>query len=276
MTTLIFHMLFLIITISCLSEPKNDDGSRTLTQSNGATANQMTGTSPIGATNDNQPGRKMIKFNDGHSVEGAHSDKGWVGHLPIYYQFDISIPNALQFELEQAMLTWEDALCLSGRMFIPSYQASDQAISQSAKINSTTVMYDTLNDRTVGFYFVDNWGTSTNKDPSTLATTVWENDPQDIESIVKGDILFNTQEYHYINTKDPEYPSGYETENIVDLRSIALHEIGHLLGLGHVDDQIDVDSVMNERQAIGINTSKRVLSIGDITRMRQIYQETCR
>ena len=58
---------------------------------------------------------------------------------------------------------------------------------------------------------------------------------------------------------------------VVDMESLALHELGHLLGLSHVDQSLDRYSIMNPSLLIGEGLITRNISRGDIARLQKIY-----
>jgi hypothetical protein len=55
------------------------------------------------------------------------------------------------------------------------------------------------------------------------------------------------------------------------MESLSLHELGHLLGLAHVDSNVDPMSIMNPQLFIGVGLTSRKVSRGDIERMQVIY-----
>jgi hypothetical protein len=65
--------------------------------------------------------------------------------------------------------------------------------------------------------------------------------------------------------------SPKDNREIVDMQSLALHEIGHLLGLSHVSPDIDSSSIMNPTLYIGTGLASRSLSLGDVERIQKIY-----
>lgn len=92
----------------------------------------------------------------------------------------------------------------------------------------------------------------------TLAmSTIWSVDSQ----IVETDVVFNTA-----FTWD-SYRGAKGTKRAYDLRRVALHEFGHMLGLTHPDDNGErVIAIMN-RQTGGLDT----LSADDITGALSLY-----
>ena len=100
-----------------------------------------------------------------------------------------------------------------------------------------------------------------------LATTIWNNGV-DYNHIAKADIRFN-QEYYIIG--DSLTLSATEDREVVDMQSLALHELGHLLGLAHTSEKVDSLSIMNPSLYIGEGLTSRKLSRDDITRIQTIY-----
>lgn len=81
--------------------------------------------------------------------------------------------------------------------------------------------------------------------------------------IIKGDIMFNVTNPKY------EFSASLPLNDKVDIESVVLHELGHLLGLNHVDTAEDHYSVMHK--SIGKNQTKRVLSEKDIENILKKY-----
>jgi hypothetical protein len=127
-------------------------------------------------------------------------------------------------------------------------------------------LYSSLQDNINGHYLDDHWA-KTGKPDSVLATTIWNNG-LDTSIIVKADIRFNNE--HYL-IGDSMTLKARDNKDVVDMQSLALHELGHLLGLTHIGEDVDSLSIMNPALFIGEGLSSRALSKGDIERIQTIY-----
>ncbi len=259
---------FSLITMTgCDNTPTKN--SRILSKPKTTQNNNTNLSSPL--DDPNTLGRQSnLKTIHGTNIDGVHSSKGWKGSLPIRFKFGPNVPDNLKYQFELAMQTWESAVCLSGRIFIP-YKEDEK--STDASLESPDDLYNTLNDQIMGLYFDYNWEETTNKGSTVLATTVWENDPSDKERISKADIRFNAQLYSFMDTKNQSNKPGTGKDDsvYVDIQSLALHEIGHLLGLQHISYEEDKLSVMNPKMETGFNKTKRVLSPKDVERIKALY-----
>lgn len=190
---------------------------------------------------------------------GVHSSKGWARNLPVKFKSSSEIPEPVVKELRSAMAIWESAV--GKTLFV--YDGIEDRKGSAFK-----ELYEPLNDTINSHYFDFNWAKATGKSPTVLATTIWENDPKDQATIVKADIRYNA-EYYIFGDALKEYSEGKRT--IVDMQSLALHEVGHLLGLTHITEKDDRYSVMNPSLFIGEGMMTRRLSEGDIERIRSVY-----
>ena len=194
------------------------------------------------------------------NLVGVHSSKGWAGHLPINFKLSSEMPVEMSEHISEAMKIWEDA---TGQKLF-AYAGKEEKKGSSFK-----QLYEPLDDSINGHYLDWNWARATGKSNSVLATTIWENNPKEASSIVKADIRYNAEFYIFGNSLN-EFSQGSRT--IVDLQSLALHELGHLIGLTHISDSQDKYSVMNPSLFIGEGMITRRLSEGDIARVRTIYK----
>lgn len=192
-------------------------------------------------------------------LKGVHSPAGWKRSLPIRFVTSDEINPEVVKQLQSAMKSWE--LAVGKTLF--AYDGNE-----AKKGADFRQLYEPLSDGRNGNYFDFNWFGSTGKSNSVLATTIWENSPSDPAAIVKADIRYNAEFYVFGNSLE-EFSEGKRI--IVDMESLALHELGHLLGLTHVKDTDDRFSVMNPSLFIGEGMITRRLSKGDITRIRSIY-----
>lgn len=131
-------------------------------------------------------------------------------------------------------------------------------------------LYSSLDDDETVVYFEKNWINTTDKSDATLATTVWEVDSENPSMIVKGDIILNAEVYSFVDALDHEFEDDPNLR-YVDSETVIIHELGHLLGLGHTDSSVDERSVMLPKTAIGLGVAKRNLSSNDGSAIKEIY-----
>ena len=85
-------------------------------------------------------------------------------------------------------------------------------------------------------------------------------------NISSASIHFNSS---FFNWKDTMALTDYRPEG--DTQSVALHELGHFLGLGHISAAEEPDSVMNPKISGRDGYAKRRLSLLDIERVAKLY-----
>lgn len=192
-------------------------------------------------------------------LPGVHSSNGWKRNLPVRFFTSEDIDPEVVKQLRSAMKSWEMAV---GKTLF-QYEGGEKRRGSDFR-----QLYEPLNDGVNGNYFDLDWFKATGKSNSVLATTIWENNPRETASIVKADIRYNAEFYVFGNSLE-QFSEGKRT--IVDMESLALHELGHLLGLSHVTETDDRFSVMNPSLFIGEGMITRRLSKGDITRIRSVY-----
>ena len=189
---------------------------------------------------------------------GLHAPGGWV-ELPIPFMTSSELTPAQIKGLKQAMATWERAV---GKQLFDF-----KGVQRDITGDSFGDLYSSLDDSLNGHYLDANWG-KTGKSRVVLATTIWENDPDDPGKILTADIRYNHEFYTLGDSFELKPKDGRE---VVDMQTLALHELGHLLGLSHINASSDGQSIMNPSLYIGEGLANRRLSRGDIQRAQKIY-----
>lgn len=190
--------------------------------------------------------------------EGVHAANGWRS-LPIEYQVGEQINDEQLAGVIKAMQTWETAV---GRKL---FKLTGKHASTTG--DSFPDLFTSLTDTVNGHYLDSDWQ-KTGKSTYVLATTIWDTDDLDDQFISTADIRYNFAEYVF---GDSLTLAAQDQKEIVDMESLALHELGHLLGLGHMDEDNDPYSIMNPSLFIGEGLTSRRLSKGDIDRIQSIY-----
>ncbi len=192
---------------------------------------------------------------------GIHALNGWPV-LPIPFKVGSEITAEQETQLVKAMRTWEKSV---GKVLF-----SYKGIHAGKTGDDFHQLYDSLKDTINGNYLSYDW-TKTQKPKEVLATTIWNTKASDHQAIDTADIRFNGN-YYVIGDSLILQPDG--EKEVVDMESLALHELGHLLGLGHVSPDIDSYSIMNPSLFIGSGLTSRKLSRGDIERIQKVYKCT--
>ena len=188
---------------------------------------------------------------------GIHATDGWRS-LPIQYQFGEDLNEEQRMHLSAAMRIWETAV---GRSLFKI-----TGIHEGTSGDEFNDLYSSLDDKVNGHYLDDNWE-KTKKPNHVLATTIWHNG-SNANVISTADIRFNNSSYII---GDSLINQATDDKEVVDMQSLALHELGHLLGLAHVSEEVDPISIMNPTLFIGEGLISRQLSEGDIERIQKIY-----
>ncbi len=188
---------------------------------------------------------------------GLHATGGWVD-LPIHFRVSTELTKEQQSGLLASMRLWETAV--GRKLFI--FEGSVDTTGDTFKD-----LYSSLNDNTNGYYMDDHWA-KTGKPTMVLATTIWNNLPGDVSKIDQADIRFNS---NYYLMGDSFTTQPVDSREIVDMQTLALHELGHMLGLAHINATVDSDSIMTASLYIGPGLANRRLSKGDVDRIQKIY-----
>lgn len=198
------------------------------------------------------------EVNDPKSTKyGIHSPYGWQT-IPIPFRFGELLNDEQKLHLMAAIKMWEWAV---GKQLF-----TYKGIHNEVSADTFEDLYESLNDDVNGNYMERNWA-KTEKPNFVIATTVWTNSASTGE-IQHSDIHFN-EEYYLIG--DSLLLNSEDDRVVVDMQSLALHELGHLLGLAHVSEEVDEHSVMNPTLFIGEGLTYRLLSESDIERIQTVY-----
>jgi hypothetical protein len=189
---------------------------------------------------------------------GLHASHGWI-RLPIRFKVGSKMEDKQINGLRQAMQSWESAV---GRKLFDF-----GGVHVNVEGDSFPDLFSSLSDGTNGNYLDHDW-LKTQKADVILATTIWQNAPGDDETIETADIRYNLQ--HYVLGDALEMRKS-DTREVVDMESLALHELGHLLGLTHIEADVDGQSIMNPTLYVGEGLINRRLSAGDVERVQKIY-----
>jgi len=191
---------------------------------------------------------------------GLHAPGGWVAEkLPIKFKTGFKVESAQLSGLQAAMKTWETAV---GRQLFVY-----EGVHTNTDGDSFPDLYSSLKDTINGNYLDQSWG-KTGKSKEVLATTIWTNNAGKSNKIDSADIRFNVEEYVIGNAFSLRKRDARE---VVDMQTLSLHELGHLLGLAHIDEGIDASSIMNPKVYIGEGLANRSLSRGDVERIQKVY-----
>jgi hypothetical protein len=188
---------------------------------------------------------------------GLSQPSGWAS-LPIKFQVGIKLNTDQKMGLLKAMRTWEIAV---GRKLFDF-----SGIHAGTEGDSFKDLMSSLDDYVNGHYLDFDWS-KTGKKTRVLATTIWTSGSDGLE-INTADIRFNGHNY---NIGDAYTIFGDGDRDVVDMETLALHELGHLLGLAHIERTHDPDSIMVPEVYIGEGLTNRHLSSEDIKRIQRIY-----
>lgn len=178
--------------------------------------------------------------------------KAWnVNDLPItvYIPSDL---NAYRVSIENSAETWRSAFGRPVFNFI--FDDANHPNTQWAG------SLDSLYDNYFGLFKMISWNFN-NIDSGVLAFT---GTLTQTGRIIHADILFNFKNYRFgdvtLNPTD---------QNLIDYESVLTHELGHFLGLNHIEIADDPLSIMNP--TIRKGQAKRYLSPNDVARTRSLY-----
>ena len=210
---------------------------------------------------DHDPARIPRHASDQNSkYYGLHASEGWKNDLPVRFKVGQGLSPVQLEGLTMAMKIWEKAV---GQDLF-EFAGQDEQTG-----DSFPDLYGSLRDQIDGHYIDANWD-KTGKPEVVLATTIWDTDPDNPDAIRTADIRYNAQHY-LLGDAFKEFPDEDDQREMVDMTTLALHELGHLLGLSHISEEFDSDSIMNPTIYIGEGLANRRISCHDVKRIQKIY-----
>lgn len=180
------------------------------------------------------------------------SVKSWnINNFPLKIYVPTEL-DAYRIAIENSAETWRSAFNRPVFEFI-----FDDGTNQNTQWNGPL---DSLYDSFFGLFKMTSWS-FVNIDNGVLAFT---GTLTQSGTIIHADVLFNFKNYKFgdvvLNPTD---------STLVDYESVLTHELGHFLGLNHIDIGTDPISIMNP--TIKKGQSKRYLSPDDLFRIKSLY-----
>lgn len=199
------------------------------------------------------PGHLQIDATEATSDSNCQTPKSWsMTDFPLM----IYIPQELveyKPALDNAAVTYKNAFNKDIFNFV---------LNDPSKINTQwSKSLDSLYDNYFGIFKMISWNFD-NVDSGVLAFTGTLT--RGCSRVVHADILFNFKNYKF-----GDVISTPTDSSLVDYESVLIHELGHFIGLGHIDVNSDPISIMNP--TIKRSQTKRSFSPNDLSRIKTLY-----
>lgn len=138
--------------------------------------------------------------------------------------------------------------------------------------------WDSLKDKRSVIYLSNDWKNFESQGEHPIATTYYATDCT-TGDLAYSDMALDTHSYRFQRSITLEELNRmmaglYEDREPIDSETVILHELGHLLGLDHIDENEFPDSVMIPYVDTGILYSKRTLSDLDIENIQSLYGDS--
>ena len=192
---------------------------------------------------------------------GSESVSRWT-QLPIEVYIDENFNEDQIYDILSAIETWNDTAGLNLLDYLGTRKRPEH-----------NTLSEQLSDTTIGIWAMSDWDKF--KDNPVILGSADARDASGqsfnngAKNLTTGDVFLNLQHYNLVDAKDEaanfDYSSG---KKYCDTESLALHEIGHLLGLPHT---YKVDAVMYPRVLIGPGLYNRDLSDYDVSSIKEKY-----
>jgi hypothetical protein len=172
-------------------------------------------------------------------VQNVYGERvSWKGNLPVVLHVHQSFPQEFLPALYEAIQIWEDSV--GRRLF------------EVGSIRNMEPM-NPRQDRVSMIYWMDNW--EVDKPSEQARTSVyWVGN-----AIQEADLRINDKNFNF-------YMSTPKNDNDVQLTSLLVHELGHILGLKHNDENPSVMATY-----LAVHTLRKDLSSQDIGSIRCEY-----
>jgi len=176
----------------------------------------------------------------------AQGAVGFWRDLPVKLLLDYRLSAPQEAAIAEAATQWNEA---AGRELL-------QIAGRDSEIPPS--LNEALEDGRTGLYLVPNLPNS------LMGRTTWEHEAD--ASIARADVIFNDDCYTLQGTGDAAVKDGTLA---LSLHALALHELGHLLGLAHIAKADDRDSAMLIYYRYDLQPQQP--SPGDRERLRALY-----